>query len=156
MFKKLKRGSGEILGFITLVPALFLFLMMIITMVRLVGLRQKMEYAAYSACRAAVLAETYDEALNSSLQVAQMELTGYEDIYKPGSVQTDVEEIPIEGYPESLGKVGYDSRTGQTRDSWLKGNLIKCTLSLELNGLNPILNGEKKCEIYMFLEKDDY
>ena len=64
MVKKMKwkKGSGEILGFCAIIPMLFIMFMVLISALQVGIAKQRMEYAAYSACRAAVVSSDNDTA----------------------------------------------------------------------------------------------
>ena len=56
-----KRGSAEMVGFIVILPCITFFLVCLASLIQMGMVRSRMEYAAYAACRAAVVS-TKDKA----------------------------------------------------------------------------------------------
>ena len=57
-----KKGSGEVFGFLCVSPIMVILLMLLVSIVQMTSLKQKLEYTAYVACRAAVVSETLSKA----------------------------------------------------------------------------------------------
>lgn len=152
----LKKGSGEALAFLCALPLIFILLVAVISIIKLTNLRQKMEYTAYVACRAAVVSDTYKDAVANAETVADIELAEFANLYNIDSKNISITIVPVKGYPEKV-ESGYDSRTGKQRSSsWKKGNFVKCVLTVHLSGGNPFMKGTKKTELTMAIEKEDY
>ena len=129
-----KNGSGEILGFCAIIPGLFALMLVLIATIQIGITKQKMEYAAYSACRAA--------AVSSDETVAQAQASGVADEYLGSlgtinSVNTDIEVIDANG-------------------AWQKGHFVKCTITADVVTIMPALfgniNGQKSTSIIMMIE----
>ena len=164
IFKKLKfwkKGSSDAFGFIVMTPVVIAVFILTVNMVRLTSLKQKMEYTAYVACRAAVVSDNIDKARVNAQKVAEEELRSYSHVYNASGVKFNIiREIPGTGYTEKFYETsGYDSRTDTKRTSWVKGNFLECELIVDLNTNFLGLSGgtsERKCKIVMAIEKDDY
>ena len=150
-----RKGSGEALGFLSLLPVIFLLIIGIISIVKLTSLRQKMEYTAYVACRAAALSNTKPAAEENARKVAEIELAGYSDIYDVDLLDVKIDAVSKGSFPVSFVSC-YDSRSRKTNKTWNKGKFVKCVLTVHLNDSNIFLSGDKTCTIYMALEKEDY
>lgn len=153
-----KKGNSEALGFIAVTPVALAVFVLTVDVSRLVSLRQKMEYTTYVACRAAAVSDDYDSASRNGQTVAENELRSYSAVYGAGEPNFEIVRLVGQeeaGIPNPIDS-GYDSRTGETRGSWKKGDFIQCVLTVELHGATPLLKGEKKCEMTMAVEKEDY
>lgn len=135
--KKLKKGSGELFGFICISPIIMLLMLMLVSVAQVSSLKEKMAYTTYVACRAAVLAETKEEAEKSALEAAEKDLSRYSR-----SIQGDVEV-----------KLNYASGSGH---KWEKGNYITCVLKVKPATVSPLVKDKKiKCSMTMAIEKQD-
>ena len=135
MVKKIKwkKGSGEILGFCAIVPMLFIMFMVLISALQVGIAKQRMEYAAYSACRAAVVSSDNDTANAQANGVANEYLDSMNCI-DSGSVNVDLKVI-------------------DTDTSWVKGHFVECTLSADVQTILPFFtNGTKSVSIVMMIE----
>ena len=158
--KHLKNGSGEALAFICLMPALLLTVYALISMIQLTLLRQKMEYAAYAACRAAVVSKTEQDANENAKKVAELELGAYGKIFDASTVKVYLKKTVKAVEPAQPG--GVDSRSDEQtaknqQSGWVKGTFLECTLVAKLKRNNVFIHGQtKKCKVTMAVEKEDY
>ena len=158
-FRYFQNGSGELLGFIALVPAIFALLIAIIIIVKMTSLRQKMEYTAYVACRAAALSDTQEEAQKNAEKVVGIELGSYEELFDIKGFKVEIKPFVPGKYTEPEKIKNIDTRTGKEIDSeWKKGNFVDFTLTVYINNINVFLKGvkEKECRLYMAIEKETY
>lgn len=132
-----KKGSGEVFGFLCVSPIMVILLMLLVSIVQMTSLKQKLEYTAYVACRAAVVSETLSKAKQAAKEVAEADLRSYSSDYE-GNVTVKLE------YP-----------TGSAT-RWEKGNYIQCTVAVKVNPAGIGLDlGRVKSRIIMAIEKPD-
>ncbi len=130
---KWNKGSGEILGFCAIVPMLFIMFMVLISALQVGIAKQRMEYAAYSSCRAAVVSSDKDYAKNQANGVAK-EYLGSMNCIDSDSVNVNLEVI-------------------DTDTTWVKGHFVECTLSADVHTILPFFtNGTKSVSIVMMIE----
>lgn len=131
-----RKGSGEILGFCAIIPALFALVLVLIAAIQLGITRQRMEYTAYSACRAAVVSSSKSVAETHASGIANDYLSSYGAI-DPGSILVNLEVI-------------------DTNPEWKKGHFVKCTLSADVQTIMPAMfgsiNGRKETTVIMMIE----
>ncbi|MBQ8135200.1 MAG: hypothetical protein IJ192_12475 [Clostridia bacterium] len=132
-----KNGSGEILGFCAIIPMLFAMFLVLTAAIQVGITKQKMEYSAYSAGRAAAVSYSYSVAQTQASGVAAecMESVGFID---SSTVYTTIEVI-------------------DNPNTWEKGHFLKCTVRADLQTVLPSmfnqgLNGTKETSIVMMIE----
>ena len=128
MKKRLKKGSGEILGFVVCVPLLLWMILYIISIAQIALAREQLTYVAYAAGRAAVISETRDSAQANATAVASSSknVSNYEGL-----------TVTIEG-----GETG-----------WYKGVYVTVTAKCKVNTVIDFFGGEKECSIVMMVER---
>ena len=131
-----RKGSGEIIGFCAVIPALFALIIVLIAAIQLGITKQRMEYTAYSSCRAAAISASQNVAQTQAQGVAEEYLNSYNTV-QPGSVIANIEVI-------------------DTDHTWKKGHFVKCTVSADVETIMPIMfgnvNGTKQTSIIMMIE----
>ena len=163
----MKKGNGEAMAFTVAAPAVLLVIYILVLLVQLTLLRQRMEYAAYSACRAAVVSSDKKEADKLAQKIAELELNEFAKIIQPGTVKAKTKIIKNQVIPAMPvdhvgdGSAGSDYRdSAQTRrnkaSGWIKGSFVECTVKLKLKRGFLFGGKERKFVITMALEKEDY
>lgn len=95
-----EKGSGDIVGFLAMLPVTIFMLVILISMVQLGSIKERLEYTAYLACRKAVVASDtdqdgkyIDDAKKIALQTARDDLAKSKLKYVPGSVKVDLKLV---------------------------------------------------------------
>lgn len=131
-----RKGSGEVFGFLCVSPIMVALTVMLVGVVELSCFKEKLEYTAYVACRAAAVSETKAEALEAAKKAAEEDLRSYDMDYD--------------------GDVAVTLRfTGGGRE-WKKGNYITCTVRASARPISPFINaGTVKSSLTMAIEKPE-
>lgn len=129
-----KKGSGEIVGFTMILPVItFIFCAMVA--VAQVGLiRQKLEYTAYTAGRAAVVSDTKSRAKERAAKIAKESLKGTGGGLKDNSIKTSV--------------VILDSNK-----KWEKGKFVRIKVEAYVRAVMPFTSGKRESTIVMMIER---
>lgn len=136
MIKFFKRGSGELLGFVICMPAFVWLLLYLVSLAQLAIAKEQLSYLTYSAGRAAVVAENYEDALKNANDVinASEDLSNYEyktaEILINGSVPADPSNV-----------------------AWSKGIFITVTVTCNVDLVLDFLDGERSANIVMMVER---
>ena len=117
LYRFFKEGNGEAIGFITMVPAIFALLVVIIIIIKMTTLRQKMEYATYVACRAAVVSDTQEEAQENAEKIIGIELGSYEELFDIKGYKVKIRPFVPGKYSEEDKIKNIDTRTGKEIDT---------------------------------------
>jgi len=133
-----KKGSGELIGFAICLPMIMFIILGLVMILQLGLAKQSLEYATYSAARAAVVQNDMASAENAAQGNAEAALNsgtmGIEDI--------GVEIELIAGRTiEGTGNIG-----------WQKGALIRCTVSIDIDTIGPFRNSRMTSNIVMMVE----
>ena len=135
-----KRGGGELIGFAICLPMIMLVISGIILILQLGLAKQKLEYAAYSAARAAVVQENMGRAQLAASEAAMSALeTGTIGINR-GGVTVALELVAGRTH-HATGDVG-----------WQKGALLKVIVTADVNTIAPFLDRRMGTEIVMMVE----
>ena len=138
-----EKGSGDIVGFLAMLPVTIFMLVILISMVQLGSIKERLEYTAYLACRKAVVASKYiDDAKKIALQTARDDLAKSKLKYVPGSVKVDLKLVSADA-----------NSSNSSTAKWEKGNYIQCTVSVKVKSVTPFLSGRKSATIVMMIEK---
>lgn len=167
ILKFMRKGNGEAMGFTVAAPVVILVIYVLILLVQLTLLRQRMEYAAYSACRAAAVSSTKEEAMELAQKITALELNPFSKIIQTDSVKAEIKVLknqvkpamPVDhpGDGDAGGDLRDASQTRKNRRSgWIKGSFIQCTVKLKMKQGFLFRGKEKKFVITMALEKEDY
>ena len=133
-FKKLKnksfwqQGSGELLGFVCILPFIVMLICFIISSAQVSVINQKLSYTAYNCCRAAVVSETEVIAQDRAESVYTETFGALSNSYT--SCQIDL----LDGA------------------NWGKGSYIKCTVRYDIDVLMPFTSGIREQSIVMMIE----
>ena len=148
--RKLKRGAGELLGFALMVPFIMMLLCAVLSSAQITVANQQLTYAAYSAGRAAVVAESED--LASERAEAVLDVL-YGDRYQGISfTRADADALGLSlGNGEVYCKIQYLG----TGASWIKGDVIKCTVYQNLNPIMPFTAGVRAQSVVMMIENGE-
>ena len=141
MFKKIKKslikGGGEILGFMAILPCLCFLLVFIVGAFQSGSIKERLEYTAYVACRAAISEKNYELADAAAKQAAQDDLTlsGEKNIT---NLKTEL-KIVGDGVTESTQK-------------WMKGNMVQCIVTADVKNVSIFFPKTRMSTIIMMIE----
>lgn len=129
--KFMKKGAGEAVVFVWLIPVIVGLLVTLSVFVNYADTKQKMMYTAYFSCRAAAVCDSLPEAKKKALEVAKNNLKAYSDVINPDSVSVNLTIMK--------DKNGYKSKKTRTRSfsgkknrhGWDKGNYVALVLSAD-------------------------
>lgn len=148
--RKIKRGSGELLGFALMVPFIMMLLCAVLSSAQITVANQQLTYAAYSAGRAAVVAE--DEELASQRAAAVLEIL-YGDKYQ--GMEFSRGEMVSSDVSLDNSEVWCKIQYLGTGASWIKGDVIKCTVYQNLNPIMPFTAGVRAQSVVMMIENGE-
>ena len=121
-----KKGGGEILGFVYLLPFILLLIIVVLTVAQVGYAKQKLTYAAYTVCRSVVVSKD-EETANANAQTLTTEILGDTGQYNLELLDTA---------------------------SWEKGQYVRCTVSVSVDTLLPGTSGTRSESIVMMIEND--
>ena len=155
----LEKGSGEVIGFLCILPIIIFMLVILVSVVQLGSIKERLEYTAYVACRKAIVVsdenknnDYLDDALEAAQKAAEADLVPSGEKFVPGSVKVDLELVQKKDTANKTKKKGSkDSKAEKL--TWEKGNYVQCTVSVEVKSLTPFLSGKKSASIVMMIEK---
>ena len=129
-----KRGSGELIGFVCLLPLIMLLLCAMISAAHIGFVNQQLNYTAYNSCRSAVVSDTFAIAETRAMQVYNSNMG-----------------------TENADKYGYESCTLEiiSGSSWGKGVYVKCTVRYYVDTFMPFTSGVREQSIVMMVENGD-
>jgi len=133
-----KKGGGELIGFAICLPMMMLVICGIIMILQLGLAKQSLEYAVYTAARAAVVQEDMGAARSAATAMADSAL-------RSGTI--GVENVTIE-----LELVAGRTDVGTDDVAWQKGALIKCIVYVDVKTIAPFANRRMGSEIIMMVE----
>ena len=149
-----KRGSAEMVGFIVILPCITFFLVCLASLIQMGMVRSRMEYAAYAACRAAVVS-TKDKAQEQAEMVAR-ENTKAAGGAKISLVNVKVERVdPVTGKAASSKKKKKKSskKASGSDTDWGKGVYVRCTVTCDVKTFTLFTSGRKSSAIVMMVEE---
>lgn len=150
--KFLKKGSGEVIGFICTLPILLFLMALLVGIVQIGTLKERMEYATYMACRAAVVSDDYDAATANAQLIAEQNLASFAGI--ASEIKVELAVITEDSAGSSDPKASIPKGKTQKEKVWTKGNMCRCTLTLEVDSVTELLSGKKTCMLSMMIERD--
>lgn len=126
-----KKGGGEILGFVLMIPCIFVMICAIIASAQIAYTNQSLNYCAYNACRSAVVSEDMSIAKERAQNAYDQQMG-----------------------TENANKYSYTSCELQILDgaSWQKGSFVKCTVRYYVGTLMPFTSGVREQSIVMMIE----
>lgn len=128
-----QKGNGEFLSLSITLPLIVLLICFISSAVVVGTTNQRLSFAAYNACRAAVVSDTFDSAEDRAIESYEMNVCSIAEATKDHSF------IPCE--IEIVG--GGD---------WQKGSMVKCTVRSYVRTLMPFTSGVREQSITMMIE----
>ena len=135
--QKLKKGGGELIAFMGILPCLCFLLIFIVGAFQNGAIKERLEYTTYMACRAAISERKFEDAQNAARQAAEEDFNKAKDKH----LSNMKVELKIIGEPDKE-----DSNT------WTKGNMVQCTLKVDVNK-TPIFFPKKRAfSIVMMIE----
>ena len=135
-----KKGSGEIIGFLSVLPVIIFLLVMLISIAQMGSIKERMEYPTYVAGRAAVVQKDFSSARKAAYETAQRDLLNFSNTFEPGSLKVTLRIIKKTG-------------SSTSNKDWKKGNYLSCTISVNTKTLSPLINGKKSCTLTMMIER---
>ena len=139
----LKKGAGETVSFM---------MVTILALIQAAGIKQRLEYTAYTACRAAVTCKNYDDAVKTAERVAKEDLHRAQSIgkikYVSGSEKVDL----LFADEEVRASTGRPSASSADTEKWKKGQYVRCTVTVKLKTLIAFMDGERTVSIVMMIE----
>ena len=135
-----KKGSGEIIGFLSVLPVIIFLLVMLISIAQMGSIKERMEYTTYVAGRAAVVQKDFSSARKAAYEPAQRDLLNFSNTFEPGSLKVTLRIIKKTG-------------SSTSNKDWKKGNYLSCTISVNTKTLSPLINGKKSCTLTMMIER---
>ncbi len=179
MLNKIKRkqfwrqGSGEIIGFLCVLPVIIFMLAMFVSVVQIGTLEEQLEYVVYNACRQAVVVhdenddgDYFDDAETLIEDYVKTELGDVkkidftkEDTVDLAIVNADGEDASTSSKKSSSSKTS-SSKTSSKKDSsgsdeneWVKGAYLRCTVSAYIEAPLEFMSGTKYSTIVMMIER---
>jgi hypothetical protein len=148
---KLRKGD-EIVGFILMLPIIVSIIIVIMGASQIGICNQKLTTLAYNACRAAIVSDNYDDALENARLVYKSNMT-------PNLPQNEYLKLEIIKDMNNGNPVVYDDATTRIgrvngQDIWLKGKYVKCTVRYKLDTVLPFTSGVRERSIIMMIEND--
>lgn len=138
MLKKMKKGSGEVLSFLICLPCIFIMIFLILDAIRIGSIRERLEYTAYKAARAAVMCKDMEEATKKANEVAQKDLLSSNlkiDMTDPNWGAMKIVKIQYadgEGLDSKGKSAGTKKNAKADADKWEKGNFITCQVTVKM------------------------
>lgn len=154
--KYLRHGAGEVLAFMTVLPALIIVFATVIGLVQVGLVKERLEYTAYQACRAAIVCKDLNEAQKVAQKTAEDDLKKAKGKggmkYVDGSVKVEL-EIVSDGAVTNTGKSTKSKSKSKKEDElWVKGNYVQCKLEVDLKPLTVFMRGKRYAVITMMIE----
>ena len=155
-----KDGSGEITGLMLVTPILAFFLVTFISVIQVGMIHSRLEYAAYTVCRAAVVSKDKPEAYERGGIALKNNMADVSGSYDLATLDFDLDLHKTEKTVSVVGKNGKRSEPKKMSlgksNGWEKGSYVTCrvycnvkTLSDYVIGTNP----KKSAEVTMMIEK---
>ena len=138
MRKKMKKGAGEVLAFLLCLPIIFIMIFLILDVIRIGSIRERLEYTAYKAARAAVVCKDMKEATQKANEAAYKDLlnSGLKiDLTDPNWGAKKIVKIQFADGKgvESKGKsAGTKKGSKADKTKWEKGNFIICQVTVKM------------------------
>ena len=88
-----KKGSGEIIGFLSVLPVIIFLLVMLISIAQMGSIKERMEYTTYVAGRAAVVQKDFSSARKAAYETAQRDLLNFSNTFEPGSLKVTLRKF---------------------------------------------------------------
>lgn len=128
-----KKGAGEIIGFGIVMPMLVILFCGIVSAAQLSMASETLQYASYSACRAAVVSTDMTTADSRARTVAE------EIIKQNGSIDASTLDVDLTLMDQSAG--------------WGKGNFVRCDVTVYIDTMMPFTSRNRTASIIMMVER---
>lgn len=143
-----RNGSGEILGFVLVVPFVLLLVIAILSATQLSSAQQKLTYATYTASRAACVSDTTQRATaRAEAVLSDMYGGAFDGVSFYQQNQTPSRKTLASGHVyadlQLLGPV------------WSKGAMLRCTLYSRVTPLMPFSSAVHSQSLTVMIENDD-
>lgn len=154
-----KKGGGEVIAFLVALPCILFLLFTIIDIIHVGSIKERLEYTAYKACRAAVVCKSKEEAEEAAKEVAK------EDLLQSGEKFdfSDPDWLKVEIlYADGKNGEGIDSQakngtkkgvSKEKNSSWEKGTFIQCKVEVQVKTLDVFSSNTKSAIITMMIEE---
>lgn len=150
MYLKIKKiepkKGGDILAFAMILPALCIMIFSIIVIAQLCICRQSIEYANYSASRAAVICETYSDAAVAMDSVAKSTLQSSTFGVNNSDITTSIKLV-----------AGTSANPGDSNASenirWEKGSMAQCIITVNINKILAIGPDTMQSVMFVMVER---
>lgn len=140
------RKGGDLLGFAMILPALCIMIFAIIVIAQLCICRQSIEYANYTASRAAVICDTYADASVAMDSVAKSTLQSSSFGVKSGDITTSLKLV-----------AGTSANPGDTNVSenikWEKGSMAQCIITVNIKKIFSIGPDTMQSVMFVMVER---
>ena len=153
-------GSGEVTGFIIVTPIIAFFLVIFISVIQVGMIHARLEYVAYTICRAAVVSKDRDEAYERGEKAMNMNMSDVSGSYDLKTLKFDLVLHETEKTVSVVGKNGKRSAPKKMSmgksNGWEKGSYVTCRVSCNVKTLSDFVigtNPKKTAEVTMMIEK---
>lgn len=152
-------GSSEVIGYLSIMPGIIMFLVVLVTVIQLGMVNTKLQYVAYAAARAAVTSENYE----SAVEFAKMAVKRNMATLSTTAIDKDSMEVELtitngkvnaDGTPVDLAGSKSKKKKGK---AWKKGNYVNCEVTANVR--SPLFGAadtgmvEKSASITMMIER---
>lgn len=144
----LRNGSGEILGFVLVIPFVLLLIVAILSATQLSSVQQKLTYATYTASRAACVSDNEQRAAARAEAVLSDMYSGYFD----GATLYQQNQVPTQ---KSLASGHIYADLQMLSPAWVKGAMLRCTLYQRITPLMPFSSAVHSQRLTVMIENDD-
>lgn len=156
-----KKGGGEVLAFLMCLPVMMFVLFLILDVIRMGAVREKLEYAAYMAARAAVVEDNLGKAKTAANKKAK-------EILDPDKSGLQIDKTYGKWLSNKFVTISYASKNGlesqaksgtkkdssAKRDKWEKGNFILVDVGVRMKAFTtPTGYSTKHASIVMMIEE---
>ena len=145
--KYLKSGTGEVLGFLFILPTLIFFLFIIITIFQTSKVKENLEYSVYKVCREIAVRGVPDEEKDA--KTFKEELTKTLDLNNRAKFDPDSLQVKVSLFEDSNETSEAISSNGLR---WVKGNYFMCSVSLYVKAPIKLLSRTMTANLVMMIE----
>ena len=157
--KYLKSGTGEVLGFLFILPTLIFFLFIIITIFQTSKVKENLEYSVYKVCREIAVRGVPDEEKDAKTFMEEVESEAFDSVKEELTKTLDLNNR-AKFDPDSLQvKVSLFEDSNETSEAissnglrWVKGNYFMCSVSLYVKAPIKLLSRTMTANLVMMIE----
>lgn len=128
-----RMGGGELIGFGIVMPMLVFMFCCIISAAQVSMATETLQYVAYSSCRSAVV------STNKATAESRAKTVALEMAEDSGVIETDTMEVTLTLLDTTL--------------PWIKGNFVRCDVSVYVKTMAPFTSGVRTASIVMMVER---